>query len=435
MTARLPTALALCVTILALTACSRGEGDQSKAKGARPPAVPVTAAAVEARDVPVQIQGIGNVQAAATVSVYSLLSGQIFKVHFTEGQEVKTGDLLFSIDPRPFESALQQAQATMAQHQAAVSQAEANLARDQAQADNARVEEERYKKLVQGGLIAREQYDQILTAHKSALATVDASRAMVANQKALVQADAAAVDNAKVQLTYTAIRAPIEGRTGNLLIHQGNVVKANDIGNPLVVINRVHPINVVFAVPERFLDEIKSARVKGPLVVEATPQGQSVVARGTLSFVNNAVDMTTGTIQLKATFDNADNALWPGQFATVTLTVRTEGRALVVPSQAIQAGQQGQYVFVVKPDATVESRPVVVAFANGPITIIRTGVQAGERVVTDGQMRLVSGTRVDVKPSGSAPAAPTRPAAAPTRPAAAPTSPAPAPTSPAPAPK
>ena len=426
MTSRRAAALALCVPVmLALAACSRGEGDQSKAKGARPPAVPVTAAAVEARDVPVQIQGIGNVQASATVSVYSLLSGQIFKVHFTEGQEVKTGDLLFSIDPRPFESALQQAQATMAQHQAAVAQAEANLARDQAQADNAKVEEERYKKLVSGGLIAREQYDQILTAHKSALATVDADRAMVTNQKALVQADAAAVDNAKVQLSYTAIRAPIEGRTGNLLIHQGNVVKANDIGNPLVVINRVHPINVVFAVPERFLDEIKTARAKGPLAVEATPQGQSVVARGTLSFVNNAVDMTTGTIQLKATFDNADNALWPGQFATITLTVRTEVRALVVPSQAIQAGQQGQYVFVVKPDTTVESRPVVVAFANGPITIIRTGVQAGERVVTDGQLRLVSGTRVDVKPSGPAPAA--QPSQAPTSPAAAPTSPAAAP--------
>ncbi len=423
MTLRRAAALAICVSMLAQGACSRGEGDQSKAKAARP-AVPVTAAAVEARDVPVQIQGIGNVQAAATVSVYSLLSGQIFNVHFTEGQEVKAGELLFSIDPRPFESALQQAQATMAQHQAAVAQAEANLVRDQAQEDNARVEEERYKKLVQGGLIAREQYDQILTAHKSAQATVEADRAMVRNQKALVQADAAAVDNAKVQLSYTAIRAPIEGRTGNLLIHQGNVVKANDIGNPLVVINRVHPINVVFAMPERFLDEIKVARAQGPLAVEATPQGRTVTSRGTLSFVNNTVDTTTGTIQLKASFDNADNALWPGQFATVTLTLRTELRALVVPSQAIQAGQQGQYVFVVKPDSTVESRPVVVAFANGPSSIVRTGVRAGERVVTDGQLRLVPGTRVDVKPAG-----PAIPAPAPT------TSPAPATTSPAPATK
>ena len=431
MTAWRVAVLAVSLPLLALGACSRGEGDP-QAKAAQRPAVPVTAAPVEARDVPVQIQGIGNVQALSTVSVYSLLSGQIFKVHFTEGQDVKAGDLLFTIDPRPFESALEQAQATMAQHRAAVSQAEANLARDQAQADNAHVEEERYKKLVQGGLIAREQYDQIHTTLKSAQATVDADRAMIVNQKALVQADAAVVENAKVQLSYTAIRAPIEGRTGNLLIHQGNVVKANDIGNPLVVINRVHPINVVFSMPERFLELIKSERATAALPVEATPQGRSVVARGTLSFVNNTVDTTTGTIQLKAVFDNADNALWPGQFVTVTLTLRTERDALVVPSQAIQSGQQGQYVFVVKQDGTAESRPVVVAFASGPITVLRSGVRGGERVVTDGQMRLVSGTRVDVKLAG--PASPA-PAPAPTNPAPGATSPAPATTSSAPATK
>jgi len=399
-TRRRAAALVLFVAGLSLAACSRSDGD-AKSKAAPPaPAVPVTAATVETRDMPVVLDGIGNVQASSTVSVYSLLSGQIFQVHFKEGQDVSAGALLFSVDPRPFEAALQQAQATMAQHQAAVAQAEANLARDQAQADNAHVEEERYKKLVQGGLIAREQYDQILTAQKSALATVDADRAMVANQKALVQADAAVVENAKVQLSYTAIRAPIAGRTGNLFIHQGNIVKANDIGNPLVVINRVHPINVVFSMPERFLEQIKTERAKGPLAVDATPQGQSVVAHGTLSFLNNAVDSTTGTIQLKATFDNADNALWPGQFATVSLKVRTDANALVVPSQAIQAGQQGQYVFVIKPDGTVESRPVVVAFASGPLTVVRQGVTAGERVVTDGQLRLVTGARVDVKASG-----------------------------------
>jgi len=413
-------ALALSVAALASSACSRGEGEQARAKSALPPAVAVTAASVEARDVPVEILGIGNVQASATVSVYSLLSGQIFQVRFKEGDDVKAGDLLFVIDPRPFETALQQAEATMAQHQAAVSQAEANLARDQAQADNATIEEERYKKLVQGGLIAREQYDQIMTAHKSALATVDADRAAVNNAKALVQADAAMVENAKVQLSYTSSRAHIEGRTGNLLIHQGNVVKANDIGNPLVVINRIHPINVVFAVPERFLEPIKAERAKGTLSVEATPQGQTTNARGTLSFVNNTVDTTTGTIQLKATFENANNSLWPGQFATVTLRLRTETNATVVPSQAIQSGQQGQYVFVVKPDATVESRPVVVAFANGPITVVRQGVRAGERVVTDGQLRLVPGARVDVKPVGPTPAVSGNPTSAPTGPAGSP---------------
>ena len=408
MTLRRAAVLALSLSALALTACSRGETDQARAKGALPPAVAVLAATVETRDVPVQIQGIGNVQASSSVSVYALLSGQIFRVHFKEGQDVKAGDLLFSIDPRPYEAALQQAQAVMAQHQAAVAQAEANLARDQAQADNALLDEGRYKNLSEGGLIARQQYDQVVTTLKSAVATVDADRAAVANARALVQADAAAVENAKVQVSYTAIRAPIEGRTGNLLIQQGNVVKANDIGNPLVVINRVHPINVVFAVPERFLDQIKTGRAKGPLTVEATPQGQTVTARGTLSFVNNTVDMTTGTIQLKGTFENADNALWPGQFAAVTMTVHTEPNAIVVPSQAIQTGQQGQYVFVIKPDATVESRPVVVAFANGPFTVVRQGVRAGERVVTDGQLRLVPGARVDVKAAG-----PSSPAAAP----------------------
>ena len=402
MKSRYLAAIAICVTALALGACSRGEGDQAKAKGARPPAVPVTAAAVEARDVPVQIQGIGNVQAAATVSVYSLLSGQIFKVYFVEGQEVKAGDLLFSIDPRPFESALQQAQATMAQHQAAVAQAEANLARDQAQADNARVEEERYKKLVSGGLIAREQYDQILTAHKSALATVDASRAMVANQKALVQADAAAVDNAKVQLTYTAIRAPIEGRTGNLLIHQGNVVKANDIGNPLVVLNEVKPIYVTFSVPESSLAAIRQhARPGEKLVVTATASGSAgsvpAVQRGELTFLDNAVDMTTGTIVLKATFGNENEVLWPGEYVDVLLTLATEAGAVVVPSQAVQTGQAGQYVYVVKNDLTVESRPVKVGRTYGKLTILSAGVEPGERLVTDGQLRLAPGTKVEIK--------------------------------------
>jgi membrane fusion protein, multidrug efflux system len=397
----------LCAGLLAV-ACSKGDEGKAKA-AARPPAVAVTAAAVEVRDMPVQIQAIGNVQPLATVSVYSLVGGPLFTVHFREGQDVKAGDLLFSIDPRPFEAVLAQAQATMGQHQAQVVQAEATLARDQAMYENARVGEERYRRLVEGGFVAREQYDQYATTLKTAQATVDADRAGLANAKAMVQADAAVVENAKVQLSYTGILAPIAGRTGNLLIHQGNVVKANDIGNPMIVINRIHPIYVTFAVPERFLEQIKVQRTKGDLVVDATPQGQTATTRGVLSFVNNTVDTTTGTIQLKATFENTDDVLWPGQFTTVVLTVRKETGALVVPSQAIQAGQQGQYVFVVKPDSTVESRPVMVAFANGPVTVLREGVKAGERVVTDGHMRLVPGSRVDVKPSGPG----GRPAAAP----------------------
>jgi multidrug efflux system membrane fusion protein len=399
----------LCAALLG--ACS-DSGDPARAKAApKAPAVSVTVATVTGRDVPVQIRAIGNVQASSTVSVLSQIGGEIFKIHFKEGQEVRSGDLLFTIDPRPYQAALQQTQAQLAQHQAQVAQAEANLARDRAQYDNAKVEEDRYKRLVDGGLIAREQYDQIRTNELSLAATITADQAAVATAAAVVRADEAAVQNAKVQLGYTEIRAPIEGRTGNVLIHQGNVVKANDAGNPLVVINRVHPIHVAFSVPEQELDRIKRYRASGALRVEAVPPGPAArPVRGELSFVNNTVDMATGTIQLKASFDNADNALWPGQFVGAVLTLATEANALVVPTQAIQTGQQGPYVFVVKPDLTVESRPVVPGATDGGDTVVVKGLAAGERVVTDGQLRLVPGARVDIKTS-AAPAPAAAPAA------------------------
>ena len=405
--ARRALALGLCAAALVLPACGDRAGDPSAAKAAgRGPAVPVIVSDVVPRDVPVQLRAIGNVQASATVSVLSLVGGELFRIHIAEGQEVKAGDLLFTIDPRPFQAALQQAQAQLAQHQAQIAQAQANLARDTAQHENAKVEEDRYKRLVDGGLIAREQYDQIRTTEKSLAATIDADRAAVTTAQALVRADDAMVENARLQLSYTEIRAPIEGRTGNLLIHQGNVIKANDVGNPLVVINRVHPIYVAFSVPEQHLDRIRRHRAAGELGVEARTQGPAEgVARGELSFINNAVDAATGMIQLKATFQNADNALWPGQFINVVLTLTTERGVLVVPSQAVQAGQQGPYVFVVKPDLTVENRPVVVAFADGPSTVIAKGLAAGERVVTDGQLRLAPGTRVEIKSGAPAPPA------------------------------
>jgi multidrug efflux system membrane fusion protein len=214
----------------------------------------------------------------------------------------------------------------------------------------------------------------------------------------VVRADEAAVENMRLQLAYTEIRAPFDGRTGNVLLHQGNVVKANDVGNPLVVINRIHPIYVTFAVPEQELERIKRYRATGALRVEAVPSGPVPrPVRGDLSFVNNTVDTATGMIQLKASFDNTDNALWPGQFADVVLTLTSEVGALVIPSQAIQTGQQGPYVFVVKPDLTVESRPVTPGLIDGRDTVITKGLSAGERVVIDGQLRLVPGARVDVK--------------------------------------
>src|SRR5215831_3499267 len=348
--ARTALALGLCAIVLTISGCGERGGDAAAKAPARPPAVPVTVSDVTPRDVPVQVRAIGNVQAYATVSVLSLVGGELFKIHFTEGQDVKAGDLLFTIDPRPFKTALQQAEAQLAQHQAQVAQAQANLVKDTAQYENARVEEARYKKLADGGFVAREQYDQMLTNEQSLAATIEADKAAVNTARSVVQADQALVENARLQLSYTEIRAPIDGRTGNILIHQGNVVKANDVGNPVVVINRIHPIYVAFAAPEQELDRIKRYRASGTLRVEAVPSGPAAEpARGELSFVNNTVDMATGTIQLKATFDNTGNTLWPGQFAGFVLTLTTEPNQLLVPSQAIQTGQRGSYVFVVNP--------------------------------------------------------------------------------------
>jgi multidrug efflux system membrane fusion protein len=381
-----------------LAACDKG-ADPATAKGA-PPVVPVTATEAAQRDVPVQIRAIGNVQALATVSVQSMINGEVMKVHFAEGHEVPAGALLFTIDPRQLQSALLQAQATLAQHQAAVLSAEANQARDMAQLENARVDEQRYRKLVEGGFVAREQYDQIRTKELTLAATIDADRAAVETAKALVRAGEAAVENVRVQLSYTEIRAPIGGRTGNLLLNQGNVVKANDVGNPMVVINRVHPIYVAFSVPEAQIEAIKRYRAAGDLPVEAQVTGQpGGVVHGRLTFMNNTVDPSTGTIQLKATFENTENALWPGQFVNVALTLTKQIGAVLVPSQAVQSGQKGQYVFVVKPDQTVEARPVVPGAAAGRDVVIASGLAAGERVVIDGQLRLAPGTRVEVKPA------------------------------------
>ncbi|MGH7385409.1 MAG: efflux RND transporter periplasmic adaptor subunit [Candidatus Rokuibacteriota bacterium] len=401
MMAAAPRQLAAAGLLLAgalLAGCEKGT-DPATAKGTAP-AVPVTVADVAQRDVPVQIQAIGNVQPLATVSVLSMLNGEVLKVHFTEGQEVPAGAMLFTIDPRQLQAALLQAQATLAQHQAMVTQAQANLARDMAQLENARVEEERYRKLVEGGFVAREQYDQIRTRERTLAATIDADRAAIETARALVRADEAAVENVRVQLGYAEIRAPIGGRTGNLLLNQGNVVKANDVGNPMVVINRIHPIYVAFSVPEAQLDEIKRHRAAGELAVEAQVTGQpGGVVRGRLTFINNTVDPTTGTIQLKATFENDENALWPGQFVNVALTLTKQIGAVLVPSQAVQSGQKGQFVFVVKADQTVEARPVVPGAPHGGDVVITSGLKPGERVVTDGQLRLVPGARVDVKPA------------------------------------
>jgi len=407
-----------------LAGCSDSASGRSPA--AAPPPVPVVVGDAVERTVPIQVAAVGNAQAYTSVGIKAQVAGQIVRVHFTEGRDVRAGDLLFTIDPRPVEAALRQAQANVArdtaqlrqaeaallQQQAEVRKAEANLERDLAQLRNAQAQERRYRELMDRELIAREQYDQLRTNLAAMEATVQADRAAIENAKAaataavatvdnvraVVRAGEAMVDGVRLQLGYTTIRAPLDGRTGNLLVQAGNVVKANE-DTPMVVINQVHPIYVSFAVPEQYLADIKRFRAAAPLRVEARlPNQPATLATGELTFVNNAVDQATATIQLKATFANGDDALWPGQFLDVALTL-TRRPALLVPSQSIQAGQQGPFVFVVGPDRTVEARRVVVGTRLGAETIVEQGLRAGERIVTDGQLRLVPGAKVEVKPA------------------------------------
>jgi len=413
---------AVLASLYTTAGCSdRASGTQ---RAAAPPAVPILAAEAVRKDVPLDVGVIGTVQALTTVGVKAQVAGQVVQVHFKEGQDVKAGQLLFTIDPRPFEATVaqaeanvgrdtaqvRQAEAALAQRQAEVQQALANLERDQAQLENARVQERRYKTLVEKELVARELYDQFRTNLSALGATVNADRAAIENARAaalaaqagvdnaraVIRADEAMVQTARLNLGYTTIRAPMEGRTGNLMLQAGNVVKGND-DNPMVVIAQVHPIYVSFAVPQQYLAAIKQHQAAGPLTVRAIPTGAPKPTTGRLTFVNNTVDPSTATIQLKGTFDNAENTLWPGQYVEVVLTLTTE-TAVVVPSQAIQPGQQGPYVFVVKPDLTVQPRPVELGRRLATETIVTRGVAPGERVVTDGQLRLVPGSRVEIKP-------------------------------------
>ena len=347
-----------------LPACNRG-----KSQPPQKPPVPVTAAEVVQKTVPVEVKAVGNVEAYSTVSVKSQIGGVLTRVHFREGEYVNQGALLFTIDPRPYESALKQA--------------EANLAKDTAQLENARKEVRRYAELVKKGYVAQEQYDQIST--------------NAASFEAIVNADMAVVENARLQLKYCYIYSPITGRTGNLIADKGNLIKAN-ADTAMVVINQVQPIYVTFSVPEQNLQEIKNYMAEGKLRVEAFLSKEDVnPEQGVLTFIDNAVDLATGTIELKGTFANKGKRLWPGQFVSAVLTLTSQPDAIIVPSQAIQTGQKGQYVYVIKNDLTIEDRPVIVGRTLNSETVIDKGLQSGERVVTDGQLRLVPGAKVEIK--------------------------------------
>ena len=354
---------AVLATLVVVTAC--GGGDQQRTVQ---PAVPVTVAKVVQKTVPVTFRAIGHVEAIATVAIKARIGGELLKAWFTEGQSVVRGATLFTIDPRQYEAALRLVEAQLAKDAALLAKAEADI--------------KRYEGLVKQDFVTRELYDQII-ANAAAL-------------RAGVAADQATVDNAKLQLAYCTITAPVEGRTGNQNIDEGNLVKADD-ATPLVTINQIRPIFAAFSVPAQLLPQVTKHDGNRITVTATLPQNTGAPEEGALTFVDNAVDTATSTILLKATFANRDDRLWPGQFVDIVVTLGEEPNRIVAPAPAVQTSQQGQYVFVVKDDQTVELRPVKVDRMDEAEAVIDKGVSAGETVVTDGQIRLVPGARVEIK--------------------------------------
>ena len=344
---------------------------------APPPAkIPVTVAAAERRAMPFELPATGTVEPLQTVAVLPQISGPLVRIAFREGQDVQRGQVLFQIDPRPF--------------QAALAQAEALLARDKAQAANAAQEAERYSSLADKEYVTAQQYDQ--------------ARTTAAATKATFAASQAAVDEARLNLQYATIRAPIAGRTGSLRVRAGNLVRTSDAA-PLVTINQIRPILARFAVPAANLPMIQRYRGQGEIVVRAEPASGGMPSLGRLTFVDNAVDTATGTILLKATFPNREGALWPGEFVNVRVRLYVDQNALVIPARAVVSGQQGSYVFVIQPDSSAVTKPVTVDRTAGDLALVSGGLEAGDRVVVDGQLRLRQGSKVQIKAAGDSVAA------------------------------
>jgi multidrug efflux system membrane fusion protein len=351
---------------VALAGCSK------PAPPPRPP-VAVTVANAVVGQAPYVVAANGLVEPMQTVAVQSQVGGVLDAVHFKEGDEVRLGQLLFEIDPRPFKAALDQAKAV--------------LARDEAQSENARRDADRYAALVLKDFVTKSQADQ---AAANAIA-----------QKQVVEADRAALANMQFNLDNATIRAPIAGKTGSLLVKQGNLVKPGS-APPLVVINQIHPILVRFTVPERELEAVQKYAARRTLRAQATPRGDAQPVAGALNFVDNGVDTTTGTVTLKARFDNADNRLWPGQFVAIALELYVDTAAILVPGTAVQNGQEGPFVFVVDGSGKAAMQPVTVGRAVGDRVVIEKGIAVGTRVVTDGQSRITPGSTVEVKTAASA---------------------------------
>ena len=352
-----------CAAAVIMASC-----DTRTAQTASITAVPVTVAKAELKTVPIELTSIGTAEAYSTVSLKSQVNATLEAVHFKQGDFVTKGELLFTLDARPFQAALAQAQAT--------------LAHDKAQLALDTVQAARYQKLYESGVAPKEQYDQ--------------QKANETAQAASVTADEAAVEQAKLQLDYCYMYSPVDGRTGALQVYPGNLVKQNDVP-VLVVINQISPIFMDFSIPEQYLGVVKKYMTKDRLPVQATPYGDTKPETGHLTFVDNTVDNTTGTIKLKGTFPNSDHRLWPGQFSTVLLRLSEEENAIVVPTPAVQDGQSGEFVYVVGADMSAEARPVKVARTIGTESVISEGVKPGETVVTDGQLRLIPGLKVQIK--------------------------------------
>jgi len=352
--------LASLIVFFICTACTA-----KKEVKAKPP-VPVKVSQALQKDVPVEIKAIGNIEAFTSVAIKSQVNGQIARVHFKEGSDVEKGDLLISLDPEPFLAVL--------------SQCEAALAKDQSQVKFAREQASRYEGLLKEGIVTRDQYDLLRTTAESYTANVAADRA--------------AIKSARIQLGYCSIRSPVSGRTGTIALQAGNLVKANDL--PIVTVNQVSPIYATFSIPEKLLAGVKRAMADNELRIEALiPNEPASREAGTISFLDNTVNAATGTIKLKGVFANTSRKLWPGQFTDVVMTLGQRKNAVVVPTIAIQTSQQGQFVYVVKPDRKAEMRPVTAAAAAGEETVIEKGLAAGETVVTDGQLRLTPGALVE----------------------------------------
>ncbi len=360
-----------CVLAAFIVDCG-GQGEQA-GKPAQRPSVPVRVAEAARKDVPRMLSAVGSVEPEATVSVRPLVTGQIVEVYFRDGDEVKDGQRLFQIDPAPYRAALEQARA--------------NLARSRRQAENAEADVQRYEPLRKSGYVSPQQFD-------TAVATARALRSDTAAQ-------AAAVEKAELDLSRCVVTAPIGGRTGAVLVQRGNVVEANQSA-PLVVISRLRPVNVAFSVPGQYVGALRQGLGRMRVDADAGRNGES--RQGTLTFVNNAVDPSAGTILAKASFPNQDEALWPGQFVEVEITLQVDRGAVVVPSAAVVTGQSGSLVYVVKADQTVEQRTVQVARSDAALAVIARGVEPGETVVTDGQLNLTPGVRVTPRAGQAAPA-------------------------------